>query len=267
MRRVDDPLDLRVRGIPEGYHALLAPRLLGPWTGELARRLPASAERVLDLACGAGLVASNLPAHARVVGVDAWDEMAQLARRAHPAPRFSWCVGDFHRLPFRSGAFDAVACQQALQFAEEVDAVLGEARRVLRPGGWAGFAVWADLSSSPGFAALHAEVARHWGEAAAPGVAMPFSLDRANALRDALARAGFREVQVERLEKTLAFDSPADFVRRYVAGSYLLELLPDRTPEERRNLVGGVEKALAPWTCGEGLRFPIHAHLATGRAP
>lgn len=267
-RSVPGPLDPHVSGIPEGYHALLAPRLIQPWTPEIVQRAPAQGpgRRVLDLACGSGIVARALPEEDRVVGADAWDEMVTLARRASPA-RMAWTVADFHRLPFRDGAFDAVLCQQALQFADEPGAVRAEARRVLRPGGHAVFALWADLASSPGFAFLRQEVARHWGEDAAPGVAMPFSLDDPHALREGFERAGFVDVRVVRLTKDLAFHDAADFLRSYVAGSYLLELLPQQDEARQRALLAGLEDALAPWMGPDGLRFPIHAHLVTGRAP
>ena len=261
------PLDAGVSGIPEGYHRLLAPRLIEPWTGDLVGSVdvpPGGA--VLDLACGSGLVARALPAHVgRVVGLDSWDEMARLARGLSSGPE--WVVGDFQRLPFRAGSFDAVLCQQGIQFADDLAALLAEARRVLRPGAAAAFLSWTDLASSPGFHHLREEVARHWGEDAAPGVAMPFSLDDPRALRDALGAAGFADVRVERRARTLAFASTAAFLRAYVAGSYLHELLPERTPEAQRALLDGLEGALAPWTREGSLRFPIHAHLATARAP
>lgn len=47
-------------------------------------------------------------------------------------------------LPFEDGSFDVVLCQQGLQFFPARAAAVGEMRRVLRPGGVAGIAVWAD---------------------------------------------------------------------------------------------------------------------------
>jgi len=46
-------------------------------------------------------------------------------------------------LPFQDGRFDAVLCQQGLQFFPERAAAVREMRRVLRRGGVAGIAVWA----------------------------------------------------------------------------------------------------------------------------
>ena len=264
---VPGPLDPGVSGIPEGYHRLLAPRLIEPWTQDVVEAVPLpEGAAVLDLACGTGLVARALPGAVRVVGVDGWDEMTRLARTL--APGVAWTTGDFHRLPFRDASFDAVLCQQGLQFADDLGAVLSECRRVLRPDGHATFATWADLASSPGFARLRDEVARHWGEEAAPGVAMPFSLDDPAALRRALREAGFAEVRVERRARTLVFPGVPGFLRAYVAGSYLLDLLPGRSVGEQQALLDGLEAALAPWLDDDGaLRFPLHAHLSLARAP
>jgi ubiquinone/menaquinone biosynthesis C-methylase UbiE len=51
-------------------------------------------------------------------------------------------------LPFEDGSFDVVLCQQGLQFFPARAAALGEMRRILRPGGGVGIAVWAEGASA-----------------------------------------------------------------------------------------------------------------------
>jgi SAM-dependent methyltransferase len=99
--------------------------------------------RVLDVGCGTGELLEHLQdLGARPTGVDPASRMAELARaRAIGA---DVRPGDFERLPFDDGAFDAVLAVNAFQFAEDQDAALAEAGRVLVPDGTLGLAGWAE---------------------------------------------------------------------------------------------------------------------------
>ncbi len=88
-------------------------------------------DRVLDLACGTGLVSQRF--HGRVaelVGVDLTPAMAEQARGR--LDRF--VQGSAHALPFSDASFDAVVCRQGIQFMD-LSLALPEMVRVLKPGG------------------------------------------------------------------------------------------------------------------------------------
>jgi ubiquinone/menaquinone biosynthesis C-methylase UbiE len=94
-------------------------------------------DRVLDLACGPGVLARLLSEHARVVvGADLTDAVLRVARRGTGDARNVGFVRSLaERTPFRTGAFDAVVLRLALHhFARPADQ-LAEVRRLLRPGG------------------------------------------------------------------------------------------------------------------------------------
>lgn len=99
-------------------HALR--RALGPLEGRL----------ILDLGCGKGRFARSLQdPGAHVLGVDLSAEMLAAARglpRARATAR---------RLPFANSSFDRVFAVEVLQHIHDVNAVLDEARRILKPGG------------------------------------------------------------------------------------------------------------------------------------
>jgi ArsR family transcriptional regulator len=64
--------------------------------------------------------------------------MLRIARarlQALPADKVDLVQGDFGALPFAADAFDTVLFHQVLHYSQDPGAVLGEAARVLRPGG------------------------------------------------------------------------------------------------------------------------------------
>jgi malonyl-CoA O-methyltransferase len=106
--------------------------------GELLDRLPADLvpQRWLDLGCGTGYFSRALGERygaAEGVALDIAEGMLRHARPLGGAQQF--VAGDAECLPLRSESCDLLFSSLALQWCADFAAVLGEARRVLRPGG------------------------------------------------------------------------------------------------------------------------------------
>jgi 2-polyprenyl-6-hydroxyphenyl methylase/3-demethylubiquinone-9 3-methyltransferase len=113
-------------------------RLLGAWVrDELRERFGGRPAAVLDVACGAGFLANPLAAagHA-VTGIDLSPASLAVARRHDATGSVDYRTMDARALAFPDGQFDAVCMMDFLEHLEERDAVLREAARVLKPGGW-----------------------------------------------------------------------------------------------------------------------------------
>ena len=113
------------------------------WRRRVARRLRGSLKpgaRVLDVACGTGdlaLAVSEAAPEARVAGLDFCRPMLEIARRKAAAAggAIPFVEGDALRLPFGDGSFEAATIAFGLRNLSDVEAGLGELRRVLAPGG------------------------------------------------------------------------------------------------------------------------------------
>ena len=94
--------------------------------------------RVLDIGCGGGFLAEEFAAlGCRVTGVDP-SAVSIGAARTHAEGRgltINYRVGAGEELPVPDAAFDVAYCCDVLEHVSDVDRVIGETARVLRPGG------------------------------------------------------------------------------------------------------------------------------------
>ncbi len=95
-------------------------------------------QQVLDLGCAGGFMAEALDERGAVVtGIDPAEE-AIAAARAHAEQtgrKISYDVGVGENLPYPDHRFDAVVCVDVLEHVQDLQQVIREIARVLRPGG------------------------------------------------------------------------------------------------------------------------------------
>ena len=92
--------------------------------------------RVLEIATGTGLIAINIAEYVESVTATDFSPKMIAAAQKKKAPRNVWfSVEDGADLPFVNDRFDAVVISNALHIMPDPAAVLGEIRRVLKPGG------------------------------------------------------------------------------------------------------------------------------------
>src|SRR5437879_6474068 len=104
-----------------------------------------SGQRVLDVACGTGVVAITVARiGANVTGLDLTPELLECARENSGVAEVDvdWREGDVEALPFQDGAFDVVLSQFGHMFAPRPDVAIREMVRVLKPSGTIAFSTW-----------------------------------------------------------------------------------------------------------------------------
>lgn len=249
----------------EIYERHMMPAMFAPWVSSLldATRLEAN-ERLLDVACGTGIVArqalSRAGASGPVVGLDINGQMLAIAQTKAPGVR--WVRGNGMAMPFAPLTFDVVVCQQGLQFFPERSAGLREMMRVLVSGGRLAIAVWCAIESSAGHHALAKGLERHVSPEAAALMYGAFRLGDADAIQSLLEAAGFRDVRIHQEERRARFPSPEAFTRWVVQGSVLGRTGVVVRAEALAALIDEVSQALQPFVAVDGLVFPMQAYLA-----
>lgn len=259
----------------EVYEEYLVPGIHARWTPLfLDHAKPQPGERVMDVACGTGIVARNVAplvgVEGAVVGLDISPEMLAVAQGL-PAPAgaaIEWQEGDA-AVSLPDGPFDLVLCQQGLQFVSDRAATLREMRRVLAPGGRAVLSVWQGLQHHPLYEALIEAEARHLGTSV-EAVATPFTLGNADDLRVPLKAAGFRQIEITPESHIVRFPSPERFVTLTLLAAASIIPESEMDAEARSALVQAVSRevdaTLQKHIARDAVSFPMHAHLAVAQA-
>jgi ubiquinone/menaquinone biosynthesis C-methylase UbiE len=247
------------------------PAVFGAWAPVLVDLAqPRSGHRVVDVACGTGIVARiaamRVGPTGAVVGIDLNTGMLSVARSvASTEPRsggpLQWQEASADKLPLADGSFDIVYCQLGLQFFADRAAALREMRRVLDTEGRLALMVWCGIHESPGFAAMAEALQRHVGQAAADIMHAPFGLSDADELEALVRAAGFQNVAIEQRRGMVRFPSVERFVLSYIAGSPLAGPVSQADDAARDALLTDVRNALGKFTSNDELAFPIAAHL------
>ena len=257
---------------PELYQRYLVPAVTALWAADLLARICLRpGERVLDVACGTGVVARGaaelVGASGYVAAIDVNASMLEVARRLDPpagAP-IAWQQASALDLPYEDGSLDVVLCQLGLQFFPDPGAALGQMRRVLVADGRLGLSVYSAIEHTPAALALSEALDRRIGDGASRSKRSEHSLADAAELRRLVADVGFVDINIATVTKTLRFPSVADWVHIQLSASPLAKLLngldPTRAELVANAIVADVQDALAPHSGPDGLAFPQEAHV------
>jgi ubiquinone/menaquinone biosynthesis C-methylase UbiE len=262
---------LQFTNIAELYERMLVEPLFRPFAQQLIARVqPQSGDRLLDVACGTGIVARLaqplLGRNARLVAVDASPHMIGVGRSVTPDIDFR--EGNAQALPLEPGEqFDIVTCHQGLQFFPDRPHALAEMRRALAGGGRLAIGTWRPVEEMPFLGQLQRVVEQHTGAI----VDARHGLGDDRNLYHLLTEAGFDDVEIETTTLPVRFEDWTVFVR--LNANALMSMSPlgkDLDEARRADLIATIieesRAVLGSHLSGDALTYELGSNLAIAKA-
>jgi len=249
------------------YRDIQLPRVFAPWAQVLLQiQPPRPGEVVLDVATGPGTVARQAAAlvgpRGRVVGVDISAAMLSVARlwevESEAAP-LEYVEAPSTAMPLSNATFDVAYCQQGLQHMSDSLAALREIRRLLKPGGRLGVAVW---KQSP--FGLFREIAANMaitGDGPRPS---DFGRDPAD-LAASVREAGFEDVQVQTRELVAVLEGGVPQALHVGAATSAGAAMARLSAEQQETLRAAFAAALEPMIHDGAVHLLSISNIATAR--
>lgn len=179
-------------------------------------------QRILDIATGIGepaITAGKIVGQkGHVTATDLSSEMLAIgeerARSLGLQDIMEFVQSDAENLKLgKDEKFDAITCRWGLMFLPNLDTALSNIHDKLVSGGKLAAAVWSEPAKVP-FISLSMDTARkHLGSLPGQGLPGPLSLADVDSLKKSFARAGFVDIQSERIPVIFEFDSAEDYVK------------------------------------------------------
>jgi len=252
----------------ENYERYFVPAIGKPLASELVERAALRpGERVLDVACGTGIVAKLAATRVgpgSVVGIDINPGMLAVASAADPdAQSVEWVEASAEALPLVDGSFDVALCQMGLQFFPDRPAALREVGRVLAADGR--LLINLPGPTPPIFAILEEALARYLGPETGAFVRAVFSLHDEAEVRDLISGAGFEGVEAWSAVKTLRLPAAEDFLWQYVHSTPLASAASQLDEAGRRALEDEVVAEWQPFVQNGSVILDLGVTVAAAR--
>jgi SAM-dependent methyltransferase len=239
----------------------------------LALAAPAAGERVLDVGCGAGTTTlalrERVGAGGAVTGIDVSAPQLAVARARAAGTDVAFVEADAAAYPFRP-EHDLVFSRFGVMFFAEPERAFANLRTAAAAaGGRLAFVCWRSPDEN-GWVKVPMDAARALAPEVAPpppGEPGPFAFVDRDRLHGILARAGWRQIAIERGDHAMIFGSTAEEAAHaaLVVGP-LARSIAELPADTRARILERLIEAMAPFVTPVGVALPASCWLVSARA-
>jgi SAM-dependent methyltransferase len=254
----------------ENYQRYFVPAIATPVSVDLmATAALQPGERVLDVACGTGLIArlaaEQVGPTGSVTAVDLAPDMIDVARAtpSHGGAPIDWQVGDATSLALPDDFYDVVLCQMGLMFMADRAAAIAEMRRVLATGGR--LIVSTPGTIQPPFELMEQAIVDHISPELGGFVRAVFSMHDPDAVAALLRAAGLHDVDAKVSIATFHLDAPAAFLWQYINLTPMGPFVAQAPAAAQAAMERQVVDSWAPFVVGGATPVDQPMVIATGR--
>jgi ubiquinone/menaquinone biosynthesis C-methylase UbiE len=251
----------------ENYERYFVPKIARPASVallEAAALQPGG--RVLDVACGTGLIArlaaEGVGSSGTVTGLDLSPDMIRVARAVSPSA-IAWHVGEGMSLPFADDSYDVVLCQMGLMFMQDRHAAVAEMRRVTAAGGRV-------VVNTPGvipplFALMEQALVDHISADLGGFVQAVFSMHNPEDVASLLRDVGLIDVAAAASTATLNLGAPAEFLWQYINLTPMGPLVAQASASAQEAMERQVVQSWQPFIRNNVVSINLPIVVASGR--
>ncbi len=256
--------------IPANYEKYLGPILFEPYALDLIERIKVKKlKNVLELACGTGRVTAHLvkliAEDGKLVATDLNGDMIEVAKQNVDSYKVEWLVADAQELPFEAESFDHIICQYGVMFFPDKQKAFKEAFRVLQHGGIYLFNTWDDMEFNPRTSIIRKIMEEMFATEAPEFLKKgPYSFFDKEEIKKLMEAAGFKNIEIETVKKTSAYDDEDEFIKGFIDGSPLAAFMMDKPGDEKTELRSRLRQALKEQAKDYGMSVPLQALVCSG---
>jgi SAM-dependent methyltransferase len=240
----------------------------------IAAAAPEKNERILDVGCGCGgtslALAERVGRNGHVIGLDLSPSQLAIARERAAAQKLAIEFLEHDAATWTPATrFDLIASRFGFMFFDDPVAALAHLRR-LAPDGRVALVCWAESSANPWmrFGRESAQDLLELPPNPPPGSPGPFGFDDPDRLRRALRDSGWRDIEIKRLDTTIApaGGAPEDVLRLSMRLGPAAPAIAAADESVQRQIRDAMAAKIAFWTRDGRVTVPASAWIATARA-
>ncbi len=253
---------------PDAYEKYIVPAYTRAWAKEIVNRACLrDGEKILDVACGTGLVA-RIAADGQdstdlIYGVDVNEVMIKKAQGIEE--NINWHHSDVTNMPFPDNHFDVVFCQQGLQYFPEPSLALKEMNRVLVENGRVLLSVWRPIKYSPFYASLCMVLEEYVNEKAASMLSNAFNFGDHGKLKILFTNTGFNSTKINIVIKQMNYFPFDEFVIGGIMATPFFKDIQQMQESKREEMLSQIYKLNQAYIDDNGLVAPLESYIVSAK--